>query len=255
MRFPIFFLYCFRQCAGLVRLRPPVESRRRLQLDALPRRELLGAAALSTVGTLSNAAASTSEEAARPFRVELDVQLDESDSGMVVIEVVPEWAPLAATRFRELIELGFYKETRFHRVIPGYIAQFGISVDPRLNKEWLCRTCKRLSDEPIRVSNKKGTLSFANAGKDTRQTQVFVNLNDNGSLPNFLDNMGFVPFAKVVQGMAIVQRIYGGYGILEAASGGLAGGVSQGKAAVYGKEYLETFPKLSYIRSAVVLPE
>jgi cyclophilin family peptidyl-prolyl cis-trans isomerase len=128
--------------------------------------------------------------------------------------VLPDWAPLAAARFKELVELGFYTRSRFHRVLPGFlpgdlaIAQFGISTSRELNQEWLCATCKRLPDEKRRQSNTKGTVSFAQASQPgTRQTQVFINLADNGGLPNFLDNQNFTPFARVVSGMEHLSRL------------------------------------------------
>jgi hypothetical protein len=70
-----------------------------------------------------------------------------------------------------------------------------------------------------------------------------------------LDAQGFVPFARVVQGMEdVVPKLYSGYGLLESASAGMAGTVNQGKAAYFGNEYLETVhPKLSVIRSAKIV--
>jgi cyclophilin family peptidyl-prolyl cis-trans isomerase len=174
--------------------------------------------------------------------------------GELVIEVLPEWAPLAAARFKELVELGFYKRTRFHRVLQGFlpgdlsIAQFGISTSRELNTEWLCKTCKPLPDEARRQSNAKGTLSFAQASqKNTRQTQVFINLADNGGVPSFLDGpfplgQEFAPFARVVGGMELLPKLHG-----EAS-------VDQGKAAYYGEEYLdEVFPKLSVIEDVKLI--
>mmetsp|Transcript_20098 Transcript_20098/g.45493 ORF Transcript_20098/g.45493 Transcript_20098/m.45493 type:complete len:223 (+) Transcript_20098:81-749(+) len=148
----------------------------------------LAAAAAFSLGSTRVGA----QVAGEPFFVSLDVIVDEEDGtkGKILIEILPEWAPLAAERFRELVELEFYKEARFYRTLPGYIAQFGIAADPELNKEWLCTTCKRLPDEPRLVSNKKGTVSFASGGKNTRQTQVFINLADNGAYRTSL--MGWV---------------------------------------------------------------
>jgi peptidyl-prolyl cis-trans isomerase A (cyclophilin A) len=193
-----------------------------------------------------------------PYRVAMTILLDPSNpatTSQVVIEVMPEWAPLAAARFKELIDIGFYTRSRFHRVLPLYVAQFGVSTNRELNTAWLCKTCKRLPDEPRLQSNKKGTLSFAQASvKDTRQTQVFFNLVDNGGLPNFLDSQGFTPFARVISGMDTVEKLYNGYGIMESASGGMAGAVSVNKAAYYGEAYLdEVFPKLSIIESVKLL--
>jgi peptidyl-prolyl cis-trans isomerase A (cyclophilin A) len=190
-----------------------------------------------------------------PFRVSIQVQLDDTQTGEIVVEVLPEWAPLAAERFQQLIEAKFLDQARFFRVLPGYVAQFGIAGDPSLNKEWLLDKSKVLLDEPRLQANKKGTLSFASSGKNSRQTQIFINLNNNDGLPNFLDAQGFVPFARVIKGMDdVVSKLYSRYGMLESTSAGMAGSVNQGKAAYYGNEYLEAaFPKLSYIQSVKIM--
>ena len=206
---------------------------------------------------VSGSQASPAHAAEPPFRVTMSVLIDpvQRTTGEVVIEVVPEWAPLGAERFKELVELGFYRRSRFHRVLPGYVAQFGVSTSRDLNTAWLCKTCKRLPDEPRLRPNQKGTLSFAQASqKDTRQTQVFINLADNSGLPNFLDAQGFTPFGRIVSGMDTVERLYNGYGLVEAASGGMVGAVSVPKAAYYGEEYLdEVWPKLSLIQDIRLL--
>eukprot|EP00957_Ditylum_brightwellii_P184529 14054796-Ditylum_brightwellii.AAC.1 len=151
----------------------------------------------------SEESSSPSSSAMDTYQVEIDVQLDPQTSGTIIVEVMPSWAPLASARFKELVELGFYNDARFIRVLPGFVAQFGIASDPALNKEWLLceKGCRALVDEPRKESNKRGTLSFATSGKNTRQTQVFINLGNNGGAPNFLDGQGFVPFARVVSGM------------------------------------------------------
>jgi len=197
----------------------------------------------------------------KPFRVLFMVQIDSqkpNDLSEIEIEVRPDWAPLAAERFRNLVELGFYKDAPFFRVLPGYVAQFGISSDPKLNKQWVyCdttdeeakRSCQpNLLDEPRTQPNKKGTLSFASSGKNSRKTQIFINLANNDGPPNFLDAQNFVPFARIVRGMEsdnnIPKRLNAGYG----------GKVNQGKAAYYGGEYFEAvFPKLSIIRDAKII--
>ena len=138
---------------------------------------LSGAAAISGVGSSRRAVAAD----AAPYRVAMSVILDPHNTrqrGEIVVEVLPEWAPLAAARFKELIELDYYKRTRFHRVLQGMlpgdlaIAQFGISTSRELNEAWLCKTCNRLPDEKRAQSNKRGTLSFAQASQsNTRQTR------------------------------------------------------------------------------------
>ena len=215
---------------------------------------------LATTAYLQSYNANAAEESSltdQPYTVLFTIQLDSSkpeELSELEIECRPDWAPGAAGRFKELVELGFYKDSPFFRVLPGFIAQFGISADPTLNKQWMyCDTsdkeavklCKQpLPDEPRNVPNKKGTLSFASSGKNSRKTQVFINLTDNSGIPNFLDGQGFVPFARIVRGEEIVKGLNDQY----------KGNVSQGKAAYYGKEYFEqVFPKLSVIRDAKIL--
>ena len=147
------------------------------------------------------------EDDTLPFTVQFTIQLDPisnpNELSNVEIEVHPEWAPLATSRFKKLCTSGFYNNCPFFRVLPGFIAQFGISTNTELNKQWLyCEegstNCKQpLLDEKRMVPNKKGTLSFASSGKNTRRTQVFINTVDNSGIPNFLDQQGFVPFARV----------------------------------------------------------
>ena len=196
-----------------------------------------------------------------PFRVLFTIQIDPKTPetlSELEIEVRPDWAPLAAERFRTLVELGFYRDAPFFRVLPGYVAQFGISTNPQLNKQWVyCdktneetkRGCQpSIPDEPRKQPNKKGTLSFASSGKNSRNTQIFINLANNDGPPNFLDAQNFVPFARIVRGMDaennVPKRLNSEYG----------GKVNQGKAAYYGGEYFQAvFPKLSVIRDAKIL--
>ena len=214
---------------------------------------ILGISTLSIFGSDVNAADSDD-----PFNVIFTVQTDmkKEETSEIEIEVRPDWAPLAAQRFKELVEIGFFNESRFHRVLPGYVAQFGIAADPALNKEWMFseNNCKALPDEARTQGNKRGTLSFASSGKNSRQTQIFINLGNNDGPPNFLDAQNFVPFAKVVRGMEdTVKKLNSEYGVVESVSGGLAGSVNQGKAAYYGSQYMEAvFPKLSVIKSAKI---
>lgn len=163
-----------------------------------------------------------------PFRVKMEVALDSSTSGEIIIEVLPDWSPMAAQRFHELLEDNFFSNAKFFRVLPGYVAQFGIAAKPDLNKKWMFDKSLALQDEPRLQSNKKGTLSFASSGKNSRQTQIFINLANNDGPPNFLDVQGFVPFARVIKGMDdVIPKLYSGYGLMESASAGMAGSVNQ----------------------------
>merc|ERR1711957_1043189 len=93
------------------------------------------------------------------------------------------------------------KEIRFFRVIEGFMAQFGIAGDPKEAAVW---KEKKMVDDPVKQKNERGYVSFATSGKDSRTTQMFINFGDNSRL----DGMGFSPFAKIVEGMDVVDRIF-----------------------------------------------
>merc|ERR1712216_671944 len=90
-----------------------------------------------------------------------------SERSTFTLEVLPEWAPLGAARFRELVDAKFYDDQRFFRVLDGdyniWIAQFGLHGDPKVSAEW---NDKNIPDDPTLPtnSNKRGTLAFAMAG-------------------------------------------------------------------------------------------
>jgi peptidyl-prolyl cis-trans isomerase A (cyclophilin A) len=142
-------------------------------------------------------------------------------------------------RPQELVEKGFYNDCRFFRVLPGFIAQFGITGDPTVMSKWRSSS---IPDDPVRVSNLRGTVVFATGGPNTRTTQIFVNTRDQGN--GFLDKQGFSPFGEVIEGMDIIDKLYAGYG--EGAPSGK--GPNQGLIQAKGNEYLVSqYPKLSYI--------
>ncbi len=161
----------------------------------------------------------------------------ETTQGPIVIEVHPDWAPRGAKRFRELVEVGFFDESRFYRVIPGFVAQVGMNGDPKINTPW---SEKKLRDDPVIQSNKRGFVTFAAADKpDTRTTQFFVNLRDNSEL----DQRGFAPFGKVIEGMEAADALFSGYGDEP----------DQGKIGRKGNAYLkQEFSRLDAIQTAVI---
>ena len=164
--------------------------------------------------------------------------------GDFVVEVHRDWAPQGADRFFNLVRNGFYNSATFFRVIEGFMAQFGINANPAVSKVWMHATIK---DDPVKQSNKKGYITFATAGPNTRTTQLFINLADNGRL----DSSGFAPFGMVVEGMDVVEKLYSGYG--EGAPDGR--GPEQQKVQDEGKAYLsKNFPQLDSITLAKVLP-
>lgn len=143
---------------------------------------------------------------------------------------------------QELTQIQFFDETRVFRVLPGFVAQFGINGDPSVQSQW---RSKSIPDDPVKVSNSRGTVVFATAGPNTRTTQIFVNTRNEGN--TFLDKQGFSPFGQVIEGMDIVDQLYAGYG--EGAPAGK--GPNQGLIQAKGNSYLkESYPKLSYIKSA-----
>ena len=158
--------------------------------------------------------------------------------GDFVVEVTRKWAPTGADRFHEAVTGRFYDECRFFRVVPNFVVQFGINGDPKVQGRW--RRANLKDDRATGKSNLKGTVTFATAGANTRTTQLFVNLKDNG----FLDQMGFTPFGKVVEGMKAIEKINAEYG----------GKANQGAIQSEGNKYLKAeFPRMDYIKTARVL--
>ena len=143
---------------------------------------------------------------------------------------------------QELTGQGFFDGCRIFRVLPGFIAQFGINGDPSIQSKWRSNS---IPDDPIKVSNARGTVVFATAGPNTRTSQIFINTREQGNA--FLDRQGFSPFGEVIDGMEIVDRLYAGYG--EGAPSG--SGPNQGLIQARGNDYLiSNYPKLSYISKA-----
>jgi peptidyl-prolyl cis-trans isomerase A (cyclophilin A) len=177
------------------------------------------------------------ERAPDAFKASFD-----TSAGAFVIEVHRDWSPNGADRFYNLVRRGYFDGLRFFRVIPGFMAQFGISGDPSISSVW---RDARIPDDPVKQGNKRGAITFATAGPGTRTTQLFINLADNA----FLDKQGFSPFGQVVMGMDNVQKIYSGYG--EGAPSGK--GPDQGRVQREGNKYLESdFPRLDYIKTITI---
>jgi len=163
--------------------------------------------------------------------------------GRIVIEVTRSLAPNGADRFYNLVRSGFFSDIAFFRVLPGFMCQFGIHGDPAVSAEW---REANITDDAVKGSNTRGTITFATAGPNTRTTQLFINFGDNANL----DGQGFSPFGKVIEGMDVVDKINGEYG--EGAPNGP--GPDQGRIQGEGNAYLKkSFPNLDYIKSAKIL--
>jgi cyclophilin family peptidyl-prolyl cis-trans isomerase len=162
----------------------------------------------------------------------------ETSKGNIDIEVHPAWAPKGAARFRELVEIGFYNECRFYRVIPDFMAQVGMNGDPALHAKWSNNT---IQDDPVIESNQLGYVTFAKTGlPNSRSTQFFINYKDNSQL----DSDRFAPFGMVVDGMDVALAINAKYRELPV----------QPTIAQQGNEYLKNeFPDLDFIQKASVV--
>ncbi|MBK5198271.1 MAG: peptidylprolyl isomerase [Methyloceanibacter sp.] len=199
---------------------------------------VLGSPGAGRAGDLTNPA-SLNEKAPAVYKVKFD-----TSKGVFVVEVHRDWAPNGADRFYNLVKNGFYDDARFFRVISGFMVQFGISGDSKVAAVWRDANIK---DDPVKESNKRGNITFATAGPNTRTTQVFINFGDNAGL----DDQGFASFGKVVSGMEVVDALYAEYG--EGAPRGQ--GPDQGLVQQRGNAYLEkSFPKLDFIRKATIEP-
>jgi len=163
-----------------------------------------------------------------------------TSEGEVAVEVNREDAPNGADRLYNLVQMGFYEEVAFFRVIDGFMAQAGMHGTPEVNDLWRDASIK---DDPVTLTNERGTLTFATRGPNTRTTQLFFNFKDNGNL----DGMGFSPVGRVTSGMDVIDSLYSGYGEGQPRGRGPA----QQLITLQGNAYLqEKFPELDYIKNA-----
>jgi peptidyl-prolyl cis-trans isomerase A (cyclophilin A) len=162
----------------------------------------------------------------------------ETTTGTFVIEVHRDWAPIGADRFYNLVKNGFYDDCQLFRVVPGFMVQFGINGDPAVSAAWMSA---RIQDDPAKEGNKRGNITFAKGGPNSRTTQVFINFADNA----FLDK-DFPSFGKVVSGMNVVDAFNAKYG--EKTTG------DQGNIYQKGNAYLTaTYPGLDVIKKATIV--
>lgn len=169
-------------------------------------------------------------------------------TGDIVVACRRDWAPQGADRLYELVKQGFYDDVAFFRAVPGFVVQFGIHGDPAVAAKW---RGANLPPDPVRASNVRGTLTFAQAGQpsgpgmtaSSRTTQLFFNRIDNGRL----DALGFAPVCEITSGLDVLDRIHDGYG--EKA------GRDQRRIQAGGNAYLrQTYPALDYITAARLMP-
>lgn len=166
----------------------------------------------------------------------------ETSKGDVLIGVERAWSPIGAARFYDAVKAGFYDECRFFRVVPGFMVQWGINGDPKVQAKW--RDAEIKDDKvPAKdlASNTRGFITFAKSGKPhSRTTQLFINYGDNARL----DEMGFTPFGKVLEGMDVVDKI----------NSKNRERPDQGAIQQAGNAYLkDEFPDLDFIKKATIV--
>ena len=162
----------------------------------------------------------------------------DTTKGKFTVKVTRSLAPRGADRFYNMVRSGFFKDIGIFRVVPGFMAQFGIHGDPKVSAKWRAAS---IPDDPVKGSNKRGTITFATAGPNTRTTQLFINFVDNKSL----DGMGFAPFGEVIEGMEVVDKINAEYGETP----------DQQRIQAEGNAYFKKeFPNLDYIKSVTIVP-
>lgn len=163
----------------------------------------------------------------------------ETSKGPFVIEVHRDWAPIGADRFYNLVKNGFYDGTRFFRVRPGFMAQFGLNGNPDIQRPWQMAF---LRDDPVTQKNLRGFVTFTTEGRpQSRFTQIFINYADNSRL----DADGFAPFGQVVSGMDVVDKLFS------------PGETQPDQRRILrdGNDYLQQeFPKLDFVKKATIVP-
>jgi peptidyl-prolyl cis-trans isomerase A (cyclophilin A) len=175
--------------------------------------------------------ASLKEQAPASYKARFD-----TSAGPFVVTVTRAWAPNGADRFYNLVKNGFFDGTRFFRVVPNFMVQWGIQGDPDIQRNW---ANANIPDDPVKQTNNRGFITFATRGPNTRTTQVFINFKSNA----FLDKQGFAPFGEVTEGMAVVDKINSEYGE----------NPNQGSIQNQGNAYLnKQFPNLTFIKKATI---
>lgn len=166
----------------------------------------------------------------------------ETTKGDFEIEVKRSWSPKAADRLYQLIKYNYFDNAIFYRVVPDFVAQFG-NTDTSIMENW--RKFK-IPDEPVTHSNTRGTISFARNGKDSRDLEIFINLEDNISLDTltFEGAKGFTPLGKVSKGMEVVDDLYSGYGEIP---------MTDSNLYLNRELFYQSYPKLDLIKKAYLI--
>ncbi|KPW97655.1 MULTISPECIES: peptidylprolyl isomerase [Pseudomonas syringae group] len=125
--------------------------------------------------------------------------------GQIEIELADTKAPLSTQNFLGYVDSGFYTNTIFHRVIPGFMVQGGGFTQQMVQKP----TKAPIENEAKNgLHNVRGTIAMARTSVvNSATSQFFINTNDNAMLDNGARDFGYAVFGKVVKGMDVVDNI------------------------------------------------
>lgn len=185
----------------------------------------------------------TTEQAPEYFKARF-----ETSKGNFDIEARRIWSPQAVDRLYQLIKNNYYTDVAIYRVIPDFVAQFGIHNDSTITNAW---DAVAVEDEPVIEKNLKGSIAFARGGPKTRTNNLFINLKSNSPKLDtvfYAGVKGFPVVAKITEGFNVAESFYNGYGAqLDDKQDTI---VSQGNS------YLKArYPKLDYIYKAYILED
>jgi cyclophilin family peptidyl-prolyl cis-trans isomerase len=173
--------------------------------------------------------------------------------GEMIVRARRNWSPLGVDRFYVLAKNQYFDSVAFFRTVGNFVAQFGLHGDTAVTRAW---RGKSMLDEPVKVVNQKGTLSYARGGVNSRSNQLFFNTVDNTPRLDTLNTFGFPPIAQVIKGIGVLDSLNWEYGGRRAEGVRLPPGPSQDSLRLQGNAYLRrNYPRLDYILKARVVRE
>lgn len=129
----------------------------------------------------------------------------ETTFGEITVKTNPDKAPISVENFLKYVDDGFFDDTIFHRVIPGFMVQGG-GFNTKMENKPTAAPIKNEAENGLK--NNRGTLSMARTSEvDSATAQFFINLTDNESLNNNDRDFGYAVFAEVTAGMDVVDKI------------------------------------------------
>lgn len=197
-------------------------------------------------------AASLRAPGAKAFAVQapdsFDVEMV-TTKGAMRIRVRRVWSPHGADRVYALVRNRYFDSVAFHRTIRNYVAQFGIHGDSAVNAAWRGQS---IPDDPVVAPNRRGTVSFARGGANTRSVQLYFNLVDNTPRLDTLNGFGFPPVGEIMEGVAVLDSLYWEYSGTR--GGATFPGPSQDSLSRLGNGYLQrVYPRIDYVLKARVV--